>query len=240
VLDALDRAVDRSELVRQAVAGSGAAARGVFPRALSGFAQGSRVPALRDLAGARHLLDQAGWSQGGDGVRVKDGRRLQFGLMTVCGSVLDDRVMQLLQGQWQELGTLAVTSCRPRDAFLRATSSSAYDMTLFSIGRGPDPNDWAAMVAETPGQASDRCEDEPLGQAFENGATTLDTARRRAIYTAAEKEWLVYHCTLPLFEVPQVTQVSTRLHNFAPSPGPGSETWNAADWWLSGASPSGQ
>jgi peptide/nickel transport system substrate-binding protein len=235
VLDALDRAIDRSELVRQALAGSGAPARGVFPRALSGFAQGSRVPALRDLAGARRLLDEAGWSQGGDGVRVKDGRRLQFGLMTVCGSVLDDRVMQLLQGQWQELGALAVTGCRPRDAFLGATSSSAYDMTLFSNGWGPDPNDWAAMVAETPGQSSDRCEDEQLGQSFESGASTLDAARRRAIYTAAEKEWLVYHCTMPLFEVPQVIQVSTRLHNFAPSPGLGSETWNAADWWLSGA-----
>src|SRR3984893_16519202 len=114
VLDALDRAVDRSELVRQALAGTGAPARGVFPRALSGFAQGSRIPALRDLAGARRLLDEAGWSPGADGVRVKDGRRLQFGLMTVCGSVLDDRVMQLIQSEWQAIGVFAGTSCRSR------------------------------------------------------------------------------------------------------------------------------
>ena len=49
------------------------------------------------------------------------------------------------------------------------------------------------------------------------------------------KEWLAYHCTLPLIEVPAVSQVSSRLHNFAPSPGLGAETWNAADWWLSPA-----
>jgi peptide/nickel transport system substrate-binding protein len=235
VLDALDRAVDRSELVRQALAGSGAPARGVFPRALSGFARGSWIPALRDLAGARRLLEEAGWSQGGDGVFVKGAQRLQFGLMTVCGSLLDDRVMQLLQSQWQELGALASTGCRSRDAFLSATSSSAFDMAVSSNGWGPDPNDWAAMVTEAAGQESDLCQDEPLGQAFERGASTLDPARRRAIYGAAEQEWLAYHCTMPLFEVPQVTQVSTRLHNFAPSPGLGSETWNAADWWLSGA-----
>jgi peptide/nickel transport system substrate-binding protein len=239
VLDALDRATDRSELVRQAVAGSGKPARGVFPRALAGFAEGTRIPPLRDLAAARRLLDEAAWAPGGDGVRVKDGRRLEFALTTVCGSALDDRVMQLLQGQWQQVGVLVNTGCRPRDAFLKASSSSAFDMTLSSNGWGPDPNDWAVMVAEVPGQSADRCEDEPLGQAMERGASTLDPAARRALYSAAEREWLAYHCTMPLLEVNQVTQVTTHLHNFAPSPGPRSETWNAADWWLSGAARTG-
>ena len=234
VLDALDRALDRSEIVRQALAGSGAPARGVFPRALSGFAQGSRVSALRDLASARRVLDDAGWNQGGGGVRVKEGRRLQFSLTTVCGSLLNDRVMQVVQGQWQQLGVQVSPGCKSRDAFLRARATAAFDMTLSSNGWGPDPNDWASLVAESPGQASDGCEDEQLGQAFESGESTLDPGARRAIYAAAEKEWLSYHCTLPLFEVPQVTQVSTRLHNFAPSPGPGGETWNAAEWWMSG------
>jgi hypothetical protein len=113
-------------------------------------------------------------------------------------------------------------------------------MTVSSNWWGTDPNDWASIVAEVPGQATDRCEDEPLGQSFESGAATLDAARRRAIYAAADKEWLSYHCTMPLLEVPQVTQVSTHLHNFAPSPGLGSETWNAADWWLSGATGGGR
>ncbi|PZR93903.1 MAG: hypothetical protein DLM67_13145 [Candidatus Nephthysia bennettiae] len=239
VLDALDRAVDRSELVRQALAGSGTAARGVFPRALRGFAEGTLIPALGDLAGARRLLDEAGWTPGGDGVRVKDGRRLEFGLTTVCGSALDDRVMQLLQGRWQQVGVLVDTGCRPRDAFLKASASSAFDMTLSSNGWGPDPDDWAVMVAEVPGQSADRCEDEQLGQSMERGASTLDPAGRRAAYSAAEREWLSYHCTMPLLEVRQVTQVSTRLHNFAPSPGLGSETWNATDWWLSGPARTG-
>jgi len=122
---------------------------------------------------------------------------------------------------------------------LKASSSSAFDMTLSSNGWGPDPNDWAVMVVEGQGQGADRCEDEPLGQAMERGASTLAPAARRALYSAAEREWLTYHCTMPLFEVNQVTQVSTHLHNFAPSPGLGSETWNAADWWLSGAARTG-
>jgi peptide/nickel transport system substrate-binding protein len=235
VLDALDHAVDRSELVRQAQAGTGSAARGVFPRALSGFAQGSRIPPLGDAAGARTLLDGAGWAPGPDGVRVKDGQRLQFALTTVCGSVVDDRVMQLLQAQWQQVGAAVSTGCLARDPFLRAESTAAFDMTLSSNGWGPDPNDWAAMVTEPPGQDSGRCEDQPLEDAFDRGASTLDPAARRSIYGAAEREWLSYHCTMPLFEVSQVDQVATGMHNFAPSPGLGLETWNAADWWLSPA-----
>jgi peptide/nickel transport system substrate-binding protein len=236
VLDALDRAIDRSELVRQAVAGAGTPARGVFPRAISGFARGSLIPPLRDLAGARRGLEEAGWSPGVDGIRVKAGQKLQFGLLTVCGSALDAAVMQLLLSQWREVGAAASGSCQPREAFLQATTGQAYDMALASNGWGPDPNSWARLALESGGGESGACRDDDLAEAMARGARTLDPAGRRAAYAAAEKEWLAFHCTLPLFEVPAVSQVSTRLHNFAPSPGPGAETWNAADWWLSPAS----
>jgi peptide/nickel transport system substrate-binding protein len=236
VLDALDRAIDRSELVRQAVAGAGTPARGVFPRAISGFARGSLIPPLRDPAGARRGLEEAGWSPGVDGIRVKAGQKLQFGLLTVCGSALDAGVMQLLLSQWREVGAAASGSCQPREAFLQATTGQAYDMALASNGWGPDPNSWARLALESGRGESGACRDDDLAEAMARGARTLDPAGRRAAYAAAEKEWLAFHCTLPLFEVPAVSQVSTRLHNFAPSPGLGAETWNAADWWLSPAS----
>jgi peptide/nickel transport system substrate-binding protein len=233
VLDALDRALDRSELVRQALVGAGKPARGVYPRALHGYAEGSRIVPGRDLQDAQRLLRDAGWSRGGDGVQVKAGRRLEFGLVTVCGSGLDDRVMQILRSEWQEVGAAVTTGCLQRDDFLRATDRGAFDMALASDGWGPDPNGWAALAPEQDSQSGARCEDDDLEGAFRRGASTLETGRRHAAYLQAEREWLAYHCTMPLVEVPQISQVSTRLHNFSPSPGFGVETWNAADWWLS-------
>jgi peptide/nickel transport system substrate-binding protein len=233
VLDALDRAVDRSELVRQALAGAGKPARGVYPRALQGYAEGFRIVPSRDLQDAQRLLSDAGWSRGGDGVQVKGGRRLEFALVTVCGSGLDDRVMQILRGEWQEVGAAVTTSCLPRGDFLRAIDRGAFDMALASDGWGPDPNDWAALAPEQDTQTGGRCEDDNLEAALRRGASMLEADARRAAYLQAEREWLDYHCTMPLVEVPQISQVSTRLHNFSPSPGFGVETWNAADWWLS-------
>jgi peptide/nickel transport system substrate-binding protein len=232
VLDALNLALDRSEIVRQALAGAGRPARGVFPRALRGYSDGSLIPAVRDLPRSQRLLQEAGWSPDGTGVRVKEGRRLEFGLLTVCSSALDAGAMQALRGQWQEAGAGVSASCLPRDAFLRATSTGAFDMALASNGWGPDPNDWAGLVAGQSGWSASRCQQGGLQATFDRGATTLQLDGRRRIYQQAERQWLAYHCTLPLVEVPAVTQVSTRLRNFAPSAGPGLETWNAADWWL--------
>jgi peptide/nickel transport system substrate-binding protein len=237
VLDALDRALDRSELVRQALAGAGKPARGVYPRALRGYAKASRIAPSRDLETAQRLLADAGWSRGSDGVQVKGGRRLEFGLVTICGSGLDDRVMQMLRSQWQDLGAGVTTSCLSRDDFLRATDRGAFDMALASDGWGPDPNDWAALAPDQDTQSTWRCEDDDLEAAFRRGASTLNFDARRAAYLQAEREWLDYNCTVPLLELPQISQVSTRLHNFSPSPGYGLETWNAADWWLSPAPP---
>ena len=45
--------------------------------------------------------------------------------------------------------------------------------------------------------------------------------------------WLSYGCTIPLFDWPEVVQRSSKLHNFTPNAG-SVDTWNAADWWLSG------
>jgi peptide/nickel transport system substrate-binding protein len=235
VLDALDRAVDRSELVRQALAGAGQAARGLYPRALRGYAEGVRIAPNRDLKSAQQLLREAGWSRGSDGVQVKGGRRLEFGLVTICGSGLNDRVMQVLRSEWQDLGAVVGTGCLSRDDYLRATDRGGFDMALASDGWGPDPNDWAALAPDQETQAGWRCEDDDLEGALRRGASTLAADARRTAYFQAEREWLNYHCTMPLLELPQVSQVSTRLHNFSPSPGYGLETWNAADWWLSPA-----
>jgi peptide/nickel transport system substrate-binding protein len=233
VLDALDLALDRSELVRQAQDGAGQPARGVFPRALSAFVQGTLLSSLPKLDAARRTLDRAGWTLGGDGVRVKDGRRLEFSLLTPCESHLAHATAQVLVAEWQEVGAAVAATCRPRDAFLKAASTAAFDMLLASNGWGPDPGSPSALAAETGGQNTGSCHDEQLEAAMRRGADTLDPAGRRTAYAQAEKEWLAYHCTIPLFEVASVSQVPVRLHNFAPSPALGLETWNAADWWIS-------
>ena len=234
VLEALDRALDRAALVRDVVAGAGLPARGVYPRGLASFATGTALPAGGDVEGARRLLESAGWTVGVDGVRVKSGRRLEFSLTGICGRPGLDHELDRLRRQWLSLGAAPTTGCRGREEFLQLSAQGAFDMTLTSNQWAPDPGAWAAVAVGGRAGNWNRCQDPALDAAFAAGAATLADGARRSAYRNAEREWLRYHCTIPLFEVPEVREVSTRLRNFAPNPA-APDTWNATDWWLAPA-----
>ena len=234
VLEALDLALDRTALVRDALPDAARPARGLYPRALAGIATGTPLPAGAELEAARRQLDAAGWAPGPDGVRVKDDRRLAFALTGICGRPGLDRELDRIRRQWLPLGAAVTTSCQGREAFLQLGAAGAFDMTLYSDQWAPDPSAWAAAgVSDGPGNWG-RCRDRALDADFARAGSTLDPTARRSAALDAEREWLRYRCTIPLFEWPDVRQVSGRLRNFVPNPA-AADTWNAADWWLAPA-----
>jgi peptide/nickel transport system substrate-binding protein len=234
VLEALDRGLDRSALAAAVAARAGRPARGIYPRALASFASAVLLPQGGDVEGARRLLESAGWTPGPDGVRVRSGRRLEFSLTGICGRPDLDHELDQLRRQWLPLGVAVTTGCQTRDAFLQSGTQGAFDMTLTSNQWAPDPSAWAAVAISGRPANWNACRDRALDVALARGEATLSADARRSAYRDAEREWLRYRCTIPLFEVPEVRQVSTRLRNFAPDPA-APDTWNAADWWVAGA-----
>jgi peptide/nickel transport system substrate-binding protein len=60
-----------------------------------------------DASKAEALLDQAGWTKGPDGIRVKDGKPLTIRLVYGAGFIFTQEgatVLQALQEQWKEVG----------------------------------------------------------------------------------------------------------------------------------------
>jgi peptide/nickel transport system substrate-binding protein len=58
-----------------------------------------------DLAGARALLEQAGWHAAPDGIRRNEaGERLTIELMTTAGNRSREAVQQVVQGMWRQAG----------------------------------------------------------------------------------------------------------------------------------------
>jgi peptide/nickel transport system substrate-binding protein len=235
VLEALDLALDRTALVRDTLPDAARPARGLYPRALGGLAGSAALPAGAQLETARRRLDAVGWAPGPDGVRVKNGRRLAFSLTGICGRPGLDRELDRIRRQWLPLGAAVTSGCQARDAFLALGATGAFDMLLYSNQWAPDPSAWAAAGVSGGAANLGRCQDRALDAAFARAGGTLDGQARRSAALAAEREWLLYRCTIPLFEQPDVRQVSTRLRNFAPDPA-AADTWNAADWWLAGTS----
>jgi peptide/nickel transport system substrate-binding protein len=247
LLEALDLATDREALARDAFGGLARASRNLFPTAMRAWADPTGPSAARDLEGARRLLDEDGWTAGGDGVRVKAGRRLEFQLLAACSTLAATREIAILRRQWLEAGISARTDCRQRPLFFAGfpdhgtNAAGAFDMTVYSNAWTADPGAWAAFGASTQIPSADspgggnwnRCRDPELDRRLAAGEATLDPIKRQAAYLALQREWLAYRCTITLFESPEVRQVAGRVHNYAPGAGVQSDAWNAADWWLS-------
>ena len=245
VLQALSEATDRSALDTVAFGGRSTITPGLYP-ALLGL--GSATPPRRALDAARQALDGDGWKAGSDGIRSKAGRRLAFALLTVCDSEPRQLEQSELARQWAEAGFAVSSTCQPRAIFFGSfakggtNATGAFDMSLYSNTWEPDPAAWApfALASEIPSSANPagrnwgRCQDTALERYFIAGSATLTASRRGTAYLDGAAEWLLYGCTIPLVEWPSAIERTDRLHNFAPNPSLSMDTWNAADWWLSG------
>ena len=85
---------------------------------------------VQDMARANALLDAAGWERGPDGIRVKDGRRLELLFQTSTNAVRQD-FQALIQQWWREIGV--ETRLRNIDAgvFFGADPASPDTFTQF-------------------------------------------------------------------------------------------------------------
>ena len=57
-----------------------------------------------DIAKANQILDQAGWKRGPDGIRAKDGVKLDLNFVTATGTVINDQLIELVRNTWSQLG----------------------------------------------------------------------------------------------------------------------------------------
>src|SRR5690606_20255738 len=53
---------------------------------------------------ANEILDEAGWARGSDGIREKDGVRLEFTNSTTSGNKVREQTQAYLQQTWGEIG----------------------------------------------------------------------------------------------------------------------------------------
>src|SRR5262249_31238571 len=91
-------AADRAALLTVGLAGQGAVASGMFPPD-----QGVEAVAMQstDPAKAKSVLDAAGWQPAPDGIRVKDGQKLSFKLLSAPARTEWTPMAVALQGQLQ-------------------------------------------------------------------------------------------------------------------------------------------
>ena len=101
-----------------------------------------------DPAKAAALLDADGWKVGPDGIRVKNGQRLEFTLSTQTESNNGKANETVLQRQWRDVGVQADVKNYPTSQFFDNSANGMlqgghYDVALFAWIGAADPDDSA-------------------------------------------------------------------------------------------------
>ena len=92
-----------------------------------------------DPSMARRLLDEAGWHQISDGIRQKDGQRLQLTLATTAGNRSRERVQQILQAMWRDIGIgVRIKNHIPRILFGDLLPKRNFEIAMFAWISAPD------------------------------------------------------------------------------------------------------
>ena len=163
---------------------------------------------------AKHLLDEAGWLPGPDGVRQKDGQPLVLGVHESLPQPQNKAVLQLLSQQWGKVGVkLTLLGGSAATTILDNLDPMKTPVWVAEVGRA-DPDVIKSMfhVANRDallqkGGLSTKVKsflDDKLNQLLEAVASETDSAKRLADVRAAEEYILDQAYDIPVFEEPQV------------------------------------
>lgn len=166
----------------------------------------SKVQTPFDFVESERLLDEAGWIKADDGIRHKDGAPLRLRL--VSQSLTEyATVVQGIQEQWKKIGVEVEAILQPEeDVQSGAIVSHDYDVLLYGISLGPDPDIFAYWHSS---QADPRVKSRlnlseysstTADSALESGRTRVDNALRKLKYQPFLDAWLADVPAIALYQ----------------------------------------
>lgn len=172
-----------------------------------------------DVEAAAKTLDEAGWKRNADGIREKDGTKLQFSLKAPNTSEFAV-VTRKLQEHWSAVG-VQVDVDQPSDSELQSiVSLHQYEAVAYSISIGNDPDVfafWHSSQADI--RANNRLNlseysSDVADQALEGGRTRTDPALRAVKYQPFLKAWRSDAPALALYQPQYLYVVRGHLNGF--------------------------
>lgn len=150
VRKALSMAIDRETLTKIGYGFMGRPTCDTIP-APANFAADNTSCLKQDIAGARKLLDEAGWKSGPDGIREKNGKKLKLVFQTST-SAIRQQYQAIIKQWWNEIGVDVELSNINASVFFGSDPGSPdtyqkfyADVEMFgSLFAGTDPGSFLA------------------------------------------------------------------------------------------------
>lgn len=197
---------------------------------------------------AKALLEEAGWTVGADGIRVKDGLRLSLRIGTTTGNQLREQTEQVLIEMMRDVGIEMVIDNMPSDMLFASWGSDGarkkgrFDILMYTTGAGIDPDSHLFSNYHSlriPHEGNDgagnnfsRYINADVDEWIDNAATNPSMDERRALYCKVAEQ---INKDLPrvfLYERLILSGYREGLQNFRVSPGYADFTIDSQNWWL--------
>ena len=246
VRQALQYAINKQQIVDTLLygnvnAGNSAVPVGTFgcPQPVSEF----------DLEKAKALLDEAGWVEGADGIREKDGVRMSLKIATTTGNQLREQTEQVLVEMLKAAGIELVIENVPSDVLFAGWESDGmrdhgtYDIVMYTTGPSTDPD--SHLYSSFHSSEIPTADNEGTGSNFsryinadvdawlDEAATITDTAQRKELYCNVVEQINTDLPRIYLYERLSIMGHRNEFHGLAISPTFVDFAWNSAGWWLS-------
>ncbi len=175
VREAINRAIDRQEILDRALRGFGAPAFGFYTPAVSWAYNGSAHVPPHDPARARALLAEAGYPG------------LELELLTPQVSPMSD-IARVLARQLAAVGITVRPVLLPSDQFIdRILVRHDFDLALLRGNHGPDPENLSIRFGSRGSLQPMGYSNRALDAALAEGARSLDLAQRARAYFRAQE-----------------------------------------------------
>jgi peptide/nickel transport system substrate-binding protein len=165
---------------------------------------------------AKALLDEAGWVAGSDGVRAKDGKKLDL-LMGGWNEDIRVKCIQVLQNQLEQIGfKISVQLFDPATFIAKVGGDDQFNLDFTASG-AIDP---AFLYSIVNGAYStlQYYRDKELLDLLDQGGKVADLDKRTAIYFEAQKKLLADCAMVPLWAKSTARGVRAEAKGYVPGP----------------------
>ena len=190
-----------------------------------------------DLAKANALLDQAGWTRVGHGIRQKNGTPLSLQLVFGAGNATSRDLGVALQSDLRKAGidvqikTYSYTTLYATQAEGGILLGGKFDLAEYPWVAGADPDDsstWMCSQVPPAGNNITHYCNAQLDAAEKDALTHFDRATRKKDYAITQSLIASDVPAVFLYYQRQRNAVSTSLQNFRPNGL--TQSWNAYQW----------
>lgn len=186
-----------------------------------------------DQAKSRALLDEAGWKAGADGIRVKDGKRLSFTLITQAGFAIRENIAQAIQKHYKDIGVETAVKLIDGTSISTTWFTGDFDAMLHWWQQPADPEITLFFAADrTPpaGRNINYLNDAALTTLLYESDRTVDQAKRAELLKQAQRRIADLVPEIVLYNTEKVDAVPVSLKGFTGNPTNTGPFWNVHLW----------